>query len=64
MSAVKGSLSMETQKVLNMNTINRMVEKQYGVYMLQEVKLKLEIQKLELEITKLKLELQKLGQEP
>ncbi|XP_050966643.1 F11 receptor, tandem duplicate 2 [Labeo rohita] len=63
-SAVKGSLSMETQKVLNMNTINRMVEKQYGVYMLQEVKLKLEIQKLELEITKLKLELQKLGQEP
>ncbi|XP_073697283.1 F11 receptor, tandem duplicate 2 [Garra rufa] len=63
-SAVRSSLSMETQNVPSKITTNHMLEKQYGVYMLQEVKLKLEIQKLELEITKLKLELQKLRQEP
>lgn len=43
--------------------MNHMLEKMYGVFTLQEVKLKLEIQKLELEITKLKLELQKRGHE-
>ncbi len=59
-----GSLSTETQNVPRKITMNLMLEKQYGVFMLQEVKLKLEVQKLELEITKLKLELQKLGQEP
>ncbi|XP_042611747.1 junctional adhesion molecule A-like [Cyprinus carpio] len=62
--AVSSSLSTETQNVPSKITMNHMLEKQYGVFMLQEVKLKLEIQKLELEITKLKLELQKLGQEP
>jgi len=39
--------------------MNHILGKMYGIFMLQEVKLKLEIQKLELEITKLKQELQK-----
>ncbi|XP_052448847.1 junctional adhesion molecule A isoform X1 [Carassius gibelio] len=62
--AVSSSLSTENKDVPSKTTLNHMLEKQYGVFLLQEVKLKLEIQKLELEITKLKLELQKLGQEP
>ncbi|XP_048043664.1 F11 receptor, tandem duplicate 2 isoform X1 [Megalobrama amblycephala] len=61
--AVRGTLSTETQNVLSKITMNHMLEKMYGVFTLQEVKLKLEIQKLELEITKLKLELQKRGHE-
>lgn len=56
-------MSTETQNVPSKITMNHMLEKMYGVFMLQEVKLKLEIQKLELEITKLKLELQKRGHE-
>ncbi|KAK2912094.1 hypothetical protein QQF64_028008 [Cirrhinus molitorella] len=63
-STMRSSSSMETLNVPSKISMNHMLEKQYGVYMLQEVKLKLEIQKLELEITKLKLELQKLRQEP
>ncbi|XP_067294939.1 F11 receptor, tandem duplicate 1 isoform X2 [Pseudorasbora parva] len=61
--AAKGTLSTETHNVPSQITMNHMLEKMYGVFTLQEVKLKLEIQKLELEITKLKLELQKRGHE-
>ncbi|NP_001076451.1 F11 receptor, tandem duplicate 2 precursor [Danio rerio] len=60
---VKSNLSMETHNIPGKITNSHIMEKQYGVFMLQEVKLKLEIQKLELEVTKLKLELQKLGHE-
>ncbi|XP_052448851.1 junctional adhesion molecule A isoform X1 [Carassius gibelio] len=63
-TAVSSSLSTENKDVPSKTTLNHMLEKQYGVFLLQEVKLKLEIQKLELEMTKLKLEIQKLGQEP
>ncbi|XP_051749089.1 F11 receptor, tandem duplicate 2 [Ctenopharyngodon idella] len=60
---LRGTLSTETQNLPSKITMNHMLEKMYGVFTLQEVKLKLEIQKLELEITKLKLELQKRGHE-
>lgn len=57
--AERDTLSTETYIVPSKSTLNQILEKMYGVFTLQEVKLKLEIQKLELEITKLKLELQK-----
>jgi len=53
------TLSTETDIVPSKSTMNHILGKMYGIFMLQEVKLKLEIQKLELEITKLKQELQK-----
>lgn len=59
MPAERDTLSTETYIVPSKSTLNQILEKMYGVFTLQEVKLKLEIQKLELEITKLKLELQK-----
>ncbi|XDV20872.1 hypothetical protein PO909_026084, partial [Leuciscus waleckii] len=57
--AERDTLSTETYVVPSESTLNHIMEKMYGVFTLQEVKQKLEIQKLELEITKLKLELQK-----